>query len=401
MGLRLGITGMDSATEAELKAAFDGASAVLAGRWRLAPEPEAEHVVVDMDSMYGPMSWLRLHAAGKQVIGLTTSPRTQADHLLPRPFDASSLGALLAAIADAAGTEAFEAPTPPAQAPSVETVQDAPIDTPSTAAPAPAEAPPSAATPAPAPAHVLPEEAPVPPRRDLAPAPEPAATLAPAASIEPSTAPAPEPGLEPPAPAPASAPPANEPVAPRETTFADWLAPGALSGRWRYRHGGATVLFDADARTYHGPATLKPLAAAFEGAADRASLEQVDAAAWPDAIAGAGDPQPLARLQWLGHLLAGHGALLPDHDPDGQYRLVKWPQTEREYPKHFRIATAMMKGPATLDDVAAASGVPKGDVADFVNANLATGYAEFVPPAPPEPLEPAKPSGLFGRMRGR
>jgi hypothetical protein len=94
--------------------------------------------------------------------------------------------------------------------------------------------------------------------------------------------------------------------------------------------------------------------------------------------------------------------LLPGHDPNGQYRLSKWPQTEREYPKHFRIATAMMKGPATIDDIAAASGVDRGEIADFINANLATGYAEPVLPAAPEPETPSKPAGgLFGRMRGR
>ena len=93
---------------------------------------------------------------------------------------------------------------------------------------------------------------------------------------------------------------------------------------------------------------------------------------------------------------------MPGIDPDGNYRLTKWPQTEREYPKHFRIATAMMKGPATLDEVAAASGVPREDVADFVNASLASGYAELVLPEPPAPEEPpTKPGGLFGRLRGR
>ena len=58
---------------------------------------------------------------------------------------------------------------------------------------------------------------------------------------------------------------------------------------------------------------------------------------------------------------------------------------------------------ATLAEVVAASGVTASEVADFINANLATGYAEFVPPAPPEPEVPAqKPaSGLFGRIRGR
>ena len=60
----------------------------------------------------------------------------------------------------------------------------------------------------------------------------------------------------------------------------------------------------------------------------------------------------------------------------------------------------MMKGPATLPEIAAASGIPREEVADFVNANLATGYAEFVPEPPPAPAEPPKPTGLLGRLRG-
>ena len=48
-----------------------------------------------------------------------------------------------------------------------------------------------------------------------------------------------------------------------------------------------------------------------------------------------------------------------------------------------------VKGPATVDEVSAASGVSREEVADFVNANLATGYAEQVLPAPPEPEAPA------------
>jgi hypothetical protein len=59
----------------------------------------------------------------------------------------------------------------------------------------------------------------------------------------------------------------------------------------------------------------------------------------------------------------------------------------------------MMKGPATLDEVAAASGVPLAEVVDFVNASLATGYAEHVPEPTPEPTEPAKAGGLFGRRK--
>src|SRR5690606_40045149 len=95
MPLTLGMTGMDPATETALKAAFNLANARLGGLWQLAPESEAGHVVVDMDSMYGPMSWLRLHAAGKQVIGLTSAPRTQTDYRLGRPFDPAQMAELL------------------------------------------------------------------------------------------------------------------------------------------------------------------------------------------------------------------------------------------------------------------------------------------------------------------
>src|SRR5690606_4298353 len=64
----------------------------------------ADHVVVDMDSMYGPMSWLRLHAAGRKVIGLTSAPRTQTDYRLGRPFDTDQMVELLVAVAQGAGT---------------------------------------------------------------------------------------------------------------------------------------------------------------------------------------------------------------------------------------------------------------------------------------------------------
>src|SRR3546814_6108521 len=56
------------------------------------------------------------------------------------------------------------------------------------------------------------------------------------------------------------------------------------------------------------------------------------------------------------------------------------------YTTLFR-STAMMKGPATLAEIAGASGMPVADVADFVNASLATGFADIAPNTPPEPAE--------------
>ncbi len=359
MALTLGLTGMDQATELALRNAFAEASARMRG-WTMVAESDADFVIVDMDSMYGPMSWLRLHAAGKRVIGLTSAPRTQADYRLPRPFDGNQLATVLGEIGGPAPAEvAPAAPAPAAPAPA------APV-APVVAAPAPAPAP-VVAAPAPAPA-------PVPPPVQVAPAPAPA----PAPTPAPAVAVAPEP----------------EPVAARSTPFAHWLRPGALTGRARYQSGkGPTLLIDFAQRQYYGPPTLKPLAEYFVGNVGLRDFEQLDDQGWEKAVATQGEAQPLARLQWYGGLLAGEGRLLPGVDPEGRFVLGKWPQTEREYPRHFRIATAMMKGPQTVAEIAAASGVPAADVIDFINANLTTGFAE-------QSGGDAQGGGLLDRFRG-
>lgn len=365
MPLNFGLTGMDPATEADLKTAFAEANAATGGRWQLVPEGDADYVVVDMDSMYGPMSWLKLHAAGKTVVGLTTSQRTQTDFLLPRPFDAAALGKVLDALAAQASDPVAASVRAEQLDEAVSIPGDGPTATPAPAPPAPPPAPvPSGLTPAPQASDQLPEEQPMEAHAEPVPTPAPPA-------------------------------PARDPV------FSDWLAPQALSGRLRYqREGGPVVLIDADARQYHGPGGLKPLADYFEGAVRAEDFKPADASEWAAESGKLGAPQPLARLSWYGGLQAGRGSLLEGYDPQGKFHLTKWPQTEREFPKHFRIATAMMKGPATLQEIAEASGVPVPDVADFVNANLATGFAEQWTEPAPDPNDAQK-SGLFGRLRGR
>jgi len=366
MSLTLGLTGMDQATELALKTAFDDASKRLRG-WRLVSEAEADFVIVDMDSMYGPMSWLRLHAGGKRVIGLTSAPRCQADYRLPRPFDGKQLAEVLGEIG---GTTESAAPAPP---------------------PAPAPAP--VAPPPPAPAPVAP------------PAPAPVAPPAPAPVAPPAPAPVAPPAPAPVAPpAPVAAPAAAEPepaLSSRSTPFAHWLRPGALTGRARYQSGkGPLLLIDFAQRLYHGPATLKPLAEYFVASVGLRDFEQLDDQGWNQAVAGLGEAQPLTRLQWYGGLLAGEGRMLPGYDPEGRFVLSKWPQTEREFPRHFRIATAMMKGPQTVAEIAAASNVPGVDVIDFINANLVTGFAEPATEGSPAG-DGGKPGGLLDRLRGR
>jgi hypothetical protein len=366
MALTLGLTGMDPATEASLKAAFADANQRTGGAWQLLPDTQAEHVVVDMDSMYGPMSWLRLHAAGKTVIGLTSAPRTQADFRLAQPFDAHSLHQMLEQLAPST------AATP------------APVDT------APQAATPAGLSPAPQPQDQLPEEQPQ--RVDeevaaLAPTEEVFARREPPSAAAAQIVPA-APSMQPHTPPPAIA---------EARTLGDWLAAGKVSGQVKFERDGTALLIDTEQRQYFGPAGLKPLAT--HVCSEVSAADFVPVADWSAQIAKH-EAQPLSRLVWLGGLLSSPGQLLPGFDPEARYQLVKWPQTEREYPKHFRIATVMMKGPATLAEIAQASGVPLTDVTDFVNANLATGFADIEHLPEPE-AEPRKSGGLFGRLRGR
>ncbi|HZX79689.1 MAG TPA: hypothetical protein VFE72_01885, partial [Lysobacter sp.] len=104
--LTLGFTGMDASTESELRRAFEQALPASGGGWQLVPDTHADYVVVDMDSMYGPMSWLRLHAAGKHVVGLTAAPRTQTPYRIGRPVEPSELAGLLRDIREASGIAA-------------------------------------------------------------------------------------------------------------------------------------------------------------------------------------------------------------------------------------------------------------------------------------------------------
>ncbi len=374
MALTLGLTGMDPATEASLKVAFSIANSQLAGAWELLANDTADHVIVDMDSMYGPMSWLRLHAAGKTVIGLTSAPRTQADYRLAQPFDAASVQRLLVELAPEVVNGASEH----------------------------AEPVPSGLSPAPQPQDQLPKEQRVPADEETSPRdgldaaqvvtnelndPSEPASAASAAIMPAATNPALHtPPLD----------PAPAPVEPR--TLTEWLASGRITGQVGFEREGLKLLLDLDRREYFGPATLKPLGAHVTTDTDAADFTVITD--WGKEVAGLGAAQPLSRLLWFGGLMSGGGKLLPGFDPQARFLMLKWPQTEREFPRHFRIATVMMKGAATLDEIAEASGVSVGDVTDFVNANLATGFAEVERPPEPEP-EPRKPTGLFGRFRGR
>ena len=194
--------------------------------------------------------------------------------------------------------------------------------------------------------------------------------------------------------------PEPAPAPARDPHLADYLRPGALPGPVKLGIEGAPPLvLDPKSQTYLGPATLKPFAPYCERVLRSDEWSAITPGEFEKLKAELGGAQPFARLLWLCGLLAGHGHIAEGFDPNQRYRLLKWPQIEREYPKHFRIATVMMKGPQSLTEIAEGAGVPLAEVSDFVNANLFSGQAEMEQPAPPADPNAAAKGGLFGRFR--
>ncbi|MBB5016531.1 hypothetical protein [Rehaibacterium terrae] len=359
-------TGMEQADEATLKMLFVDANASLGEPFELTSEDRAQILVVDLGSIYGHMTWLRAHSAGKTVVGLSNRADSEADFTLLRPVSESSLRDILAAVA-AAQTGAANEP--------LDGIADG--GTASAAARDDADEPTASAA----------------PMAGTTDAVETVETVETADAADPETetdgstaiaAQTPE----------AAEQPAPEP--PREKHLVDYLRAGALPGPMRLQLPDAPPLV-VDPRTghYFGPPQLKPL---MPYCRIVIAPEQWVPASAEDA-ARAGSPQPWTRLIWLCGLVSGAGRLVDAGDGERQYRLLKWPQIEREFPRHFRIATAMMKGPATLPEIAQASSATVEEVADFVNASLATGFAAIELPPSVEPEAPAK-GGLLGRLKG-
>lgn len=302
---RLSFSGFDRDDEAKARQLFEGLG--LPG-WSIAEEAAADVVLVDLDSMYGQMAWMRGFAPGVLTIGLTQALRADTTYRLEAPLTATGLAAVLGTIGSAG------------------------------AAPGPAPGNGRAKTPAPVP----------PPREAEARPPRP---------------------VEPPPTAPVSAPspPSTAPrLATRLTTGS-----GAFSAR---APGLPELVVDLDRQQFAPGRSLKALLPYATLDPTRIALSPLTPEAVAEALARAGEPQPLARLAWLLALGGGEGRL-QGHPPGTRFQLDRWPQVEREFPKHFRIATVMLKAPATVEEIAAASGASEAEVADYVNAALAAGHA--------------------------
>jgi hypothetical protein len=305
---RLSLQGASDGDVSALRDLMVQAKPSLHSAWKFNTGGDAGLLVIDIDTVYGHMDWLRAHSTGNPVAVLTEHTQfSDADLILHKPLTLANV------------VEVLNRADPDVQAsPGSESVSVEPPPAPS----------------------------------------RPAAVTAPAAAV----------------PAPIAAP-APEPI--RERRLSDWLVEGALSAAVRVRADGAPdLVLDPAERAFHAEASLRALAPYCSRTFTREDWQGVDAADMTS-IQAAGKMQPYARLLWLCHALGSNGQLNAQLDLNAKYKLARWPQIEREFPKHFRIATVMLKQPATLTEIAEQSGASLSDVIDFTNAYNATGYIEI------------------------
>lgn len=276
---RLSLSGFERADEAMVRALFEGLG--LQG-WSLADPPGADAVLVDLDSMYGQMAWLKGFPAGTVSIGLTRALRADTTHRIEAPLSGDALRRVLLAI------EGEPSPLPPAPA---RTTREAPA---------------------------------------------------------------------------VAVPPTSDRLASRIVRAAGAFAVQA--------EGLPRLVIDPLSQQFAPGKSLKALLGYGRAALSADAVERIDEHAAAEALRQAGDPQPLSRLVWLLALGGGEGPI-QQHAPDTRFQLARWPQAEREFPKHFRIATVMLKAPATVAEIADASGASEAEVADYINAALTVGHA--------------------------
>ncbi|HEU4662419.1 MAG TPA: hypothetical protein VFS55_00165 [Dokdonella sp.] len=356
------VVGAPADVSARIHVLLDDQRTRLDARWRVGDYVAADLLLIETDSVYGHMDWLKAQGSGRLVAALTATPESY-DFAVRTPVDAAGLVAMLNRVSAHLAGDPTAAPAP---------------SRPETAAPVPT-APPSA---------------------PVAAAPAKAATPAkPAAqaSVPQRTAPQP----------PAATPAARAPQAPaphhgytpvehgRTLHLADLLGQNSpFPGRLHLQANGLPDLFiDTHEQTWRSGGNLKAITPWCTRTIGHGEI-QVTGEADYTRQAGALAAQPVSRLKWLVHLVGNDGQLEGALDPRGHYKLSRWPQSEREFPKHFRIATVMLKQAATVEEIATQSGASAADVANFINAYNAIGYIESETPA-----ADARGGGLFGRAK--
>jgi hypothetical protein len=347
----IAVTGASEQDAARIASLLEKHRSKLSTPWKNGEAAHADLLVVDVESMYGQMDWLRARSRGRLVIAYTSaSEPLEPEFSLRKPAVSADLVALLNRISENMGNGNVQAaPMRPANAESYE------------------------ATPAPQPE--TPSVVRLADRKQAAAITE----LKPVAAVVEA--------------------PAEIRVTPPETHRIDELLMklDAADGPVRLVHEGLpSIIIDPVRQRWYAGVALKALWDWAKLPLRRSELIHLNAAEFAAAVEIL-PAQPYSRLVWFAHLARSEGQLDAGLPADGRYRLTRWPQVEREFPKHFRIATAMMSGSGTIDDIAAQSKAGQGDVVEFINAYNALGYVECVAMLPV--TSPGDRSGLLDRVR--
>jgi hypothetical protein len=370
----IAVTGTSEQDAARIAALLEKHNGRLDAAWEPGGAGEADLLIVDIESMYGQMDWLRARSRGRLVVAYTSAVQPiEPEFSLRKPAIGRDLVDLLNRISGGldAGANTAAPPMRPANSETYEqpTIGEAALQAASeadrTAAPLAHASDEARAAETPSTTNVVEMHA-----------ASQVDTVAPAAVV---------------------AAPLAEARSPARR-IDEWIsALGADSGPMRLVHEGlpSIILEPARERWYAGVG-LKALAGW-----SRLSLRPDQIIALnANEFTNATDilpAQPYSRLLWLVHLARGEGELDAGLPAGARYRLTRWPQVEREFPKHFRIATAMMRGTGTLEEFAAQSAAGLADVVDFVNAYNALGYVECEAMLPI--TMPNDRSGLLERVR--
>jgi hypothetical protein len=338
----IAVTGASEQDVARITSLLEKHRSKLSTPWENGEAAHADLLVVDIESMYGQMDWLRARSRGRLVIAYTSAAEPlEPEFSLRKPVASSDLVALLNRIGEDMGSGKMEAA--PMRSANAESY----------------EAPPA------------------PPVVRLADR-KPAADPKPVAVVD---------------------APAEIKVAHAETYHVDELLAvlDANDGPVRLVHGGLpSIIIDPARQRWYAGVALKALWDWAKLPLRRSELIHLNAAEFAAAVEIL-PAQPYSRLVWLAHLARSEGQLDAGLPADGRYRLTRWPQVEREFPKHFRIATAMMAGSATIDDIAAMSKAGASDVVEFINGYNALGYVDCAAILPV--TSPGDRTGLLERVR--
>lgn len=381
-------TGMEPVDAAQLTALFEDVNRRSGKHWTLAPNLDAASVlVIDVDTLYGHMTWLRSQNSSQTIVALTTGTNADADYVLHRPVTTDSMRRLLHDLAKSGnGAPALSASAHAEPAPAARTEPPPPRPAAVIAPSDQTSATSSAVTQPPRPAAVT--------------APSHQTSAASSALTQPPPAAAPTPPTPAPATPSVSATPTT-PTTPTTHKLIDALLSTDIdAGPQRLDLPGlAPLVLDMTQKVFLCGNGIKGFLPHTQTNLNGQTWQPLSAAEFATMRKTVGGTQPIGRLVWLAALGASDGEIA-GAAPDARYRLTKWPQIEREFPKHFRIATTMMKGFNSAEAIAQQSGCSLAEVNDFIAASLVSGHAEIEPTAPSPDVAAVAPKSLLGRLRG-